>query len=150
MTSPAKVQLAVEATVASPPPGDNPHFAAIGGSESITCLVDRFYHHMDTLPVASRIRALHPAELAPVKAILVHYLTEWMGGPAVYSAARGHPRLRRRHMPFPIGEPERDAWMLCMRAALSEVVDDPVLRAELDAAFYKTADFIRNEPGAAP
>ncbi|HET8932476.1 MAG TPA: group II truncated hemoglobin [Polyangiales bacterium] len=127
----------------------NPHFAAIGGGEAIARLVDRFYHHMDTLPTASRVRALHPPRLGRVKAIFVHYLIEWMGGPALYSAERGHPRLRRRHMQFPIGAPERDAWMLCMRMALSEVVDDLALRAELDAAFYKIADFICNEPALA-
>jgi len=34
--------------------------------------------------------------------------------------------------------------MACMRAALDEVCADADLRAELDAAFYKVADFMRN------
>jgi len=77
--------------------------------------------------------------------VFERYLGEWLGGPAAYSAERGHPRLRRRHQRFSIGVSERDAWMLCMRQALSEVVFDAALRAELDAAFFKTADFLRND-----
>jgi hemoglobin len=57
----------------------------------------------------------------------------------------GHPKLRARHMPFPIGEDERDQWMLCMRKAMEEVGIDNELRAELEAAFFRTANFMRNQ-----
>jgi hemoglobin len=46
-----------------------------------------------------------------------------------------------------IGEPERDAWLLCMSGALEEVVADEALREELYAAFAKLADWMRNDPG---
>jgi len=111
----------------------------------ISELVERFYHHMDSLPEARQIRALHPADLTTVKDVFARFLVEWMGGPAVYSSERGHPRLRRRHMPFPIAGAERDAWMSCMRAALTEVVQNAELRSELEAAFHRTADFMRNQ-----
>ena len=52
--------------------------------------------------------------------------------------------LRRRHQPFQLDSAARDAWMLCMRQALAEVCADAGLRAELEAAFFKVADFIRN------
>ncbi|HET9934244.1 MAG TPA: group II truncated hemoglobin [Polyangiaceae bacterium] len=131
-------------SVQSTPSGENPHFAAIG-AEGVARLVERFYFHMDSLPDAAGIRALHPADLAPVREVLTRYLTEWLGGPPLYSTERGHPRLRRRHLRFRIGAAERDAWMLCMRAALGEVIGDAKLRAELDAAFFKVADFLRND-----
>ena len=124
---------------------ESTHFVAIGGQTVITELVERFYHHMDTLPEARQIRALHPADLGSVKDVFARFLVEWMGGPAVYSSERGHPRLRRRHLPFPIAALERDAWMSCMRLALAEVVPSAPLRSELEAAFYKTADFMRNQ-----
>ncbi len=123
----------------------NPHFEAIGGQAAIAQLVERFYFHMEHQPEAAAVRALHPADLAPVREVLTRYLTEWMGGPQLYSAERGHPRLRKRHLPFTIGASERDAWMGCMRAALADVVTDPALRQELDDSFYKVADFIRND-----
>ncbi|GAA5171963.1 group II truncated hemoglobin [Viridibacterium curvum] len=134
--------------VASAPSTDNPanpHFTRIGGVPVIAQLVERFYFHMDTLPEAARIRAMHPPNLGPVKQVLVGFLTEWMGGPQAYSVERGHPRLRRKHLPFPIGAAERDAWMLCMRTALQETVQDTALIAQLEQAFFKTADFIRND-----
>lgn len=101
---------------------------------------------MDTLPLAAVIRAMHPSELGPVKALLVSYLTEWTGGPRTYSERRGAPRLRHRHSPFAIGDAERDAWLTCMRAALADVVPDAELRAALDAAFSRIADSLRNAP----
>ena len=113
---------------------------------AIERLVDRFYYHMDNLPAAAVIRAMHPQQLGAVKAILVKYLTEWTGGPRSYSGQHGQPRLRHRHSRFSIGDAERDAWMACMRAALLEVVANAELRAKLDAAFYRIADSLRNGP----
>lgn len=135
----------VAPSIASASAPRNPHFERIGGSEAIVRLVARFYHHMDTLPEAAGIRAMHPADLGPVQRVLANFLIEWMGGPQLYSAERGHPRLRRKHMGFPIGEAERDAWMLCMRTALHELVSDPTLASQLEQAFFKTADFLRND-----
>ena len=121
----------------------NPHFERIGGIEVITQLVERFYHHMKTLPEAATIRALHPADLGPVKRVLVNFLTEWMGGPQAYSVERGHPRLRRKHLPFPIGAAERDAWMLCMQRALAVQPYGNELKDYLLAALSIPAERVR-------
>jgi hemoglobin len=122
----------------------NPHFARIGGEPAITRLVDAFYRRMETLPEALRIRAMHGADLDEIKAVLRMYLVEWMGGPKNYSLHRGAPRLRARHISFPIGTAERDAWMLCMRGALEEVVVDRELLDQLERAFLRTANAIVN------
>jgi len=124
---------------------DNLHFDRIGGESAIRNLVDRFYHHMDTLPEAQTIRAMHPPNLAPIKEVLFKYLVGWLGGPQLYVAERGHPRLPHRHLAFPIGDAERDAWMTCMTRALDEVVTDADLKTELTQAFFKTATFLRNQ-----
>lgn len=125
----------------------DPHYERLGGHTAVVGLVDAFYQAMDTLPEAAAIRAMHEADLTHTKSVLVKYLSEWMGGPKAYSPERGAPMLRRRHQPFPLDEAARDAWMLCMRQALAQVCPrDEALRRELDAAFYKVADFIRNTP----
>lgn len=142
--APSVASTPVDANTAA----SNPHFERLGGSAAIERLVDSFYARMDSLPEAAAIRAMHGPNLAPVKEVLVRYLTEWTGGPQLYSAERGHPRLRRKHLPFSIGAAERDAWMLCMRGALDEVVTDPDLKNQLTRAFLKTADFIRNDKGS--
>jgi len=134
-----------------PLPDTNPHYVRLGGHASVVQLVDAFYRAMDARPEAAAIRAMHEPDLAHTKAVLVKYFSEWMGGPRLYSPERGAPRLRRQHQPFDIDAAARDAWMLCMRQALAEVCADEALRAELDAAFYKVADFMRNtEPPPHP
>src|SRR5579864_8910247 len=89
-------------------------FELVGGQAAVDRIVDAFYRRMDTLPQAATIRAMHPANLSATSNLLKKYLSEWLGGPNLYSQERGHPRLRMRHLPFRIGVAERDAWMLCM------------------------------------
>ena len=128
----------------------NRHYERLGGREVVERLVAAFYRAMDTRPDARVIRAMHEADLRQTQAVLVDYLSEWMGGPKAYSASRGAPMLRRRHQAFDIDASARDAWMACMRQALAQTCSDAALCAELDAAFAKIADFIRNtESGGA-
>jgi hemoglobin len=117
----------------------------IGGAVALDRLVEAFYGYMDSLPEAKKIRGMHDLDLGPVKIVLKRYLSEWTGGPKLYSPEKGHPRLRQRHMGFPIGNAERDAWLLCMRKALGETIADPAARAELDANMTKLADWMRNQ-----
>lgn len=123
------------------------HYERIGGEAKIHALVDRFYELMDTLPEAYGIRKMHTEDLKDINEKLFQFLVGWMGGPQLYVEQYGHPMLRRRHLPFPIGDDERDQWMLCMNQALDEVVEDEALRKELSDAFAKVADHMRNRAG---
>jgi hemoglobin len=122
-------------------------YERIGGAVVVDRLVESFYHRMDTLPEAKTIRDMHGRNLGPIKVILKRYLSEWLGGPKLYSPEKGHPRLRQRHMGFAIGNAERDAWLLCMRGALEETVADVQARQDVDAAMTKLADWMRNQAG---
>ncbi len=122
-------------------------FERIGGAISIDRLVESFYERMDTLPEAKTIRAMHAPDLGPTKQVLKRYLCEWTGGPKLYSVEKGHPRLRQRHMGFPIGEAERDAWLLCMRGALEDAIEDAGARQEIYDTLAKLADWMRNQSG---
>jgi hemoglobin len=124
-------------------------FDDIGGAPTIDRLVETFYRNMDSMEPAREIRAMHATDLGPTKAILKLYLTEWLGGPKNYSATRGHPRLRMRHARFPIGPAERDAWLLCMNAALQECVEDVTTRGMIGKQLANLADWMRNDPGNA-
>lgn len=122
-------------------------FERIGGAVVVDRLVESFYHRMDTLPEAKTIRDMHASNLGPIKQVLKRYLSEWLGGPKLYSPEKGHPRLRQRHLGFPIGSAERDAWLLCMSGALDETVADAAARRDVDAALTKLADWMRNTAG---
>lgn len=120
------------------------HYQRIGGAEKVRALVQCFYRQMDELPEAHGIRKMHAADLQSASDKLFKFLSGWMGGPQLFVEEYGHPMLRRRHLPFPIGEAERDQWLLCMDRALDEAVEDEGLRRELSAAFAKVADHMRN------
>jgi hemoglobin len=89
---------------------------------------------------------MHADDLGLIRDVLKRYLTEWTGGPKLYSPEKGHPRLRQRHIDFAIGDADRDAWLLCMRGALEETVADAAARQELDRALSGLADWMRNRP----
>lgn len=123
------------------------HYERIGGEEKIRALVQRFYQLMDNLPEASGIRKMHAESLEGSSDKLFKFLCGWMGGPQLYVREFGNPRLRHRHLPFPISESERDQWLLCMGQALNDVVEDAELRKELLTAFVNVADHMRNRQG---
>lgn len=120
------------------------HYERLGGAQGTRRLVDRFYDLMDTLPAAAGIRKLHPANLDGSREKLYLFLSGWLGGPPLYVEKHGHPRLRARHLPFAIGEAERDAWMLCMSQALDEMALDAMLCEHLKQSLWNTADHMRN------
>ena len=118
---------------------------AQSGTENIRTLVETFYDIMDSDPQAAPIRALHPADLTSSREKLFMFLTGWTGGPQLYVERYGHPRLRQRHMSFPIGESERDQWMSCMLKAMQTLKLEDILIKKLAQQLYGVADFMRNK-----
>ena len=121
-------------------------YELIGGEAGICRLVDRFYDLMDSAPEAVHVRALHATSLTASREKLRLFLTGWTGGPQLYVARHGHPRLRMRHFPFAIGARERDEWLWCMDRALDEQEMPPELRAHLHERLHALADHMRNQP----
>jgi hemoglobin len=120
-------------------------YEALGGQAFFDELVDRFYRRVAIDPL---LRPLYPDDLTPSKRHLALFLGQYWGGPTTYGQERGHPRLRMRHAPFIIGEPERDAWLRHMGAALDALVVErhvhPVVEARLLDYFAMAADGMIN------
>ena len=94
-------------------------YEAVGGEDTFTRLVSRFYAEVAKDPL---LRPVYPSrDLAAAEQHLRLFLIQYWGGPGTYSEQRGHPRLRMRHVRFSIGEAERDAWLRHMRTALDEL-----------------------------
>jgi hemoglobin len=119
-------------------------YDALGGEAGIHRLVNRFYELMDELPEAYAVRQLHPESLAGSAESLFEYLSGWFGGPSLYIAKKGHPRLRMRHAPYKVDLRMRDEWMLCMTQSLTEQVADLSLRESLIERFAQMADHMIN------
>lgn len=75
---------------------------------------------------------------------LADFLIFRFGGSDRYIQERGHPRLRMRHVPFSIGEAERDRWLELMGGAMDEMGLAGEARVKLGAFFDQVADFMRN------
>jgi hemoglobin len=126
-------------TEATPTP-----YETLGGEAGVQRLVHRFYELMDTLPEAYTVRQMHPESLAGSEEMLFEFLSGWFGGPSLYIAKKGHPRLRMRHAPYAVGTVARDEWMLCMKQALTEQVSDVAFQARLIETFAQMANHMVN------
>ena len=119
-------------------------YEAVGGEETFRRLVAGFYGRVRTDPV---LRPLYPEdELEAAEVRLRLFLIQYWGGPPTYSEQRGHPRLRRRHIPFTIGTAERDAWLHNMRAALDEVGMEPAHDEAVWEHLHRAAFLMQNVP----
>jgi hemoglobin len=108
-------------------------------------IVEAFYDVMDKDEKAKTIRAMHDKDLTAAREKLFMFLCGWTGGPQLYIERYGHPFLRRRHLPFKIGEEERDQWIYCMTKAMLNLKMDEVKIKALLNALYPIADFMRNQ-----
>ena len=119
-------------------------FEAVGGSV-LRRVVERFYRGVAVDPL---MRPMYPDDLTEPKRHLALFLGQYWGGPTTYSDERGHPRLRMRHVPFVIGEAERDAWLRHMCGALDSLVAErdihPAIEARMLDYFAMAADSMIN------
>ena len=125
--------------------GQSSPYELLGGDARVRELVDRFYDLMELEPAYKELRAVHGRTLESAREKLYLFLSGWLGGPPLYTDRFGHPMLRARHLPFAIGALERDQWMACMKQAMEEIEVPQGLREGLRAAFFKTADWMRNK-----
>jgi hemoglobin len=97
---------------------DETQVFSLVGEDGFQRLVAAFYRQV---PHDDLLGPMYPAhDLAGAEERLRDYLIYRFGGPPKYIEQRGHPRLRGRHMPFPINKASRDRWMLLMDRAFAE------------------------------
>ncbi|CAM4450788.1 globin domain-containing protein [Paenibacillus tarimensis] len=103
-------------------------FDAIGGEPAVRSIVEAFYPKVQEHELLS---PLFPEDITPVMEKQFLFLTQFFGGPQLYSDRYGHPMMRARHMPFPIDKQRAEAWLDCMRRALQETDIPPDLQIML-------------------
>lgn len=112
------------------------------GAENLLLLVDRFYELVFKDPVLS---PLFKTDKDLIKKKQYLFLTQFLGGPDLYSNEYGHPRLRARHLPHPITEEHAVAWLKCMHEATQSLPVDDSIKTELFDRFPRTAFFMVNK-----
>jgi hemoglobin len=93
-------------------------YQLMGGAEGVRRLVEAFYPRVQE---NSLLAPLFPPDIKPVMEKQMLFLTQFFGGPTLYSDQFGHPMMRARHMPFPITAKHADAWLSCMAEAMNEI-----------------------------
>lgn len=118
-------------------------YEQIGGAETIERLVAAFYPRVQA---HSALGPLFPDDITVVAQKQVLFLTQFLGGPALYTQAHGHPMLRARHLPFPITPSRADAWLSCMMAALDDIGITGEIRDFITERLTLTAHHMVNTP----
>jgi hemoglobin len=122
--------------------GNNSYIAA-GEFIGITSLVDTFYTNMETLVEAEKIRAMHPKGLTESRKKLTYFLSGWLGGPNLYFENYGRINIPGFHRYLSIGNEERDAWLLCMKAAIDSQSYEILFKDYLYAQLKIPAERVR-------
>lgn len=118
------------------------------GPAPISRLAERLYEGIGRDPT---IRGMFSAELGPESEAvrdMREFLMQLFGGPQDYSARKGHPRLRARHLRFAITVDARAAWLTHALAALASTADEYTLDAatcaEMRDYFERASAFMIN------
>ena len=112
------------------------------GEEGFARLVRAFYAQVPGDDILGRLYP--PNDLDGAEQRLRDFIIGRFGGPPRYIEARGHPRLRMRHMPFVIDEAARNRWVMVMDRALDEAALPDDVTSLLREFFASVATFLRN------
>jgi hemoglobin len=114
------------------------------GEDGFARLVRAFYAQVPGDDILGRLYPPHDLEGAEQR--LRDFLVGRFGGPPRYIEARGHPRLRMRHMPFLIDQAARDRWVTLMDRALEEAGLPEEVTIVFRDFFHNVATFLKNAP----
>ncbi|MBI5975272.1 truncated hemoglobin YjbI [Staphylococcus canis] len=85
------------------------------GQDALYQMIDHFYQLVEQ---DNRINHLFPGDFAETARKQKQFLTQFLGGPDLYTQEHGHPMLRQRHLPFTIDQAAKEAWLENMATAI--------------------------------
>jgi len=99
-----------------PPQIDGPsrEIYELMGEENIYRMLEDFYRQLENSP----IRHLFPQDMAAASRKIAMYFIFLFGGPPLFQQHFGPPRLRARHLRFPIDGQARVVWLDCFEKIL--------------------------------
>ena len=113
------------------------------GADTLHQLVDHFYglvaQHPDLAPIFQN-------DFSEIARKQKQFLTQYLGGPPLYTKEHGHPMMRARHLPFPITPTRAKAWLSCMTQAMDKTGLSGPVRDEFYSRLYLTAQHMINTP----
>lgn len=118
------------------------HFEKIG-EETLHQMIDAFYKRVGAHP---DLAPIFPDDLSETVRKQKQFQTQFLGGPPLYTEEHGHPRMRARHLPFPVTPHRAKAWLQCMSEAMDEVGFTGPEREEYFSRLVITAHHMINTP----
>lgn len=122
---------------------DGNPYEDLGGAPALEKLVHVFYTLVAAHP---ELAPIFPDDLTETKEKQFKFLSQFLGGPDLYSQEYGHPMLRARHMPFPITPKRAEAWLACMEQAMDKVGVNGQVREFMTKRLTQTAYHMVNRP----
>lgn len=122
-------------------------FEQIGKESGVEKLVDAFIAEVQNNPDAQSLLALYQSRensFQHYRTRMIEFLSGWLGGPLLYLERHGMPMLKENHQSIPINATAMQAWMACMRVALSKTITDKNIRLALENAFWHMCEHLRN------
>ena len=121
-------------------------YDAVGGDAFFHRLVEGFYTQVKEDDL---IGPMYPdQDWDGAQDRLRWFLVQYWGGPRTYQEQRGNPMLRKRHLPFAIGEAEADRWLELMGNSMEQFSDDelpPPYRAQMWNHMQRVAYMMINQ-----
>lgn len=92
----------------------------LGGRPVIDRIVNRFYDLMDTDPAYAELRALHAADLAPMRESLASFLSGWSGGPRDWFDSNPGKCMNSAHKHVTMSKQSGEQWADAMNRAIKD------------------------------
>ena len=124
---------------ATPQQSDRSPYAIVGGAPAVRQIVDRFYDLMDQEPEYAQLRAMHAADLLPMRASLAGFLNAWLGGPRDWFAEHPGVCVMSAHGRLNVTAQTANQWCDAMRRAIEQAPLDPSFRASMADALANMA-----------
>ena len=111
------------------------------GEKNLIQLINLFY---DIVFADKRINHLFKNDKEDIKKKQTMFLTQFLGGPPLYSNVYGHPMMRKKHLPHAIDKNAAHAWLDDMHKTIQQLNIDDNLKEELFGRFPPVANHMVN------
>ncbi len=120
--------------------GEPSLYDRVGGEDGVRAVVERFYDLMEHEPIYAELRAMHAADLLPMRGSLTQFLSAWLGGPRTWFEARPGACIMSMHRGMAIERRTAAQWVHAMSRAMAENRIEPALGTHMQQAFLRMAN----------